>query len=61
MQTRPLCDLHLLILKVLMQVLWQNVLFIPLSDRRFIHVDLNIRDPEILCGRPNLKSSAGNQ
>jgi hypothetical protein len=61
MQTRPLCDLHLLIRKALMQVLWQNVLLIPLSDRRLIRVDRNIRDPEILCDRPNLKSSAGCQ
>jgi hypothetical protein len=58
MQTRPNCGLHLLILKVLMQVLWQNVLLIPLSPFR---VDLNTSDPEILWDRPNLKSNAGDQ
>jgi hypothetical protein len=44
-----------------MQVLWQSVLLIPLSDRRLIRVNLNIRDPEILCDRSNLKSNAGDQ
>jgi hypothetical protein len=61
MQTRPLCGLHRLILKVLTQVLWQKVLLIPLTDPRLICVDLNSRDPEILCGLANLKSSAGDQ
>jgi hypothetical protein len=61
MQIHPLCGLHLLILKVPMHVLWQNVLLIPLRDRRIIRLDPNIRDPEILCDRPNLKSSAGDQ